>query len=288
VSLVTLRTAAALREQTRAWRAAGLRIGVVPTMGALHEGHLSLVRAAFMRADRVIVTLFVNPRQFENAADLAAYPRTEASDAAKLSPLGVHVLFAPDAGEMYPTGSATTVSVRGVSEGLCGAHRAGHFDGVATVVTKLLLRTAADVAIFGEKDFQQLQVVKRLVADLDIPAEIIPAPTVREADGLALSSRNVRLSAADRQAAPALYRALSAAAARISAGENAAGPVADARAAVLAAGFEQVEYLELRAADGLVPLARADRPARLLAAAWLGGVRLIDNVEVPAAQALVA
>ncbi|MFN7634402.1 MAG: 4-phosphopantoate--beta-alanine ligase, partial [Acetobacteraceae bacterium] len=187
-----------------------------------------------------------------------------------------------------PTGSATTVSVRGVSEGLCGAHRAGHFDGVATVVTKLLLRTAADVAIFGEKDFQQLQVVKRLVADLDIPAEIIPAPTVREADGLALSSRNVRLSAADREAAPALYRALSAAAARISAGEDAAGPVADARAAVLAAGFEQVEYLELRAADGLVPLARADRPARLLAAAWLGGVRLIDNVEVPAAQASVA
>jgi pantoate--beta-alanine ligase len=280
VSLVTLRTAAALREQTRAWRAAGLRIGVVPTMGALHEGHLSLVRAALMRSDRVIVTLFVNPRQFENAADLAAYPRTEASDAAKLSPLGVHVLFAPDAAEMYPAGSATTVSVRGVSEGLCGAHRAGHFDGVATVVAKLLLRTAADVAIFGEKDFQQLQVVKRLVADLDIPAEIVAAPTVREADGLALSSRNVRLSAADRRVAPALFRTLSEAAARISAGEDAGQPIAEARAAVLAAGFESVEYLELRAAEGLQPLSRADRPARLLAAAWLGGVRLIDNVEV--------
>jgi pantoate--beta-alanine ligase len=288
VSLVTLRTAAALREQTRAWRAAGLRIGVVPTMGALHEGHLSLVRAGFMHADRVIVTLFVNPRQFEDAADLAAYPRTEASDAAKLSPLGVHVLFAPDAAEMYPAGAATIVSVRGVSEGLCGAHRAGHFDGVATVVAKLLLRTAADVAIFGEKDFQQLQVVKRLVADLDIPAEIIPAPTVREADGLALSSRNVRISAADRRVAPSLFRALSGAAARISAGEAAALPVADARAALLAAGFERVEYLELRAAEGLQPLSRADRPSRLLAAAWLGGVRLIDNVEVPAGRALAA
>jgi pantoate--beta-alanine ligase len=280
MSLATLRTVAALRETTRAWRAAGLRIGVVPTMGALHEGHLSLVRAALARADRVIVTLFVNPRQFENAADLAAYPRTEASDAAKLAPLGAHVLFAPDAAEMYPPGNATTVSVRGVSEGLCGAHRPGHFDGVATVVTKLLLQTQADVAIFGEKDFQQLQVVRRLVADLDIPVEIVPGPTVREADGLALSSRNVRLSAADRAAAPALFRALSHAAARIAAGEEAAAPIADATAAVLAAGFERVEYLELRAEDGLAPLPRADRPARLLCAAWLGGVRLIDNVAV--------
>ena len=282
MSLATIRTVAALRGQTRAWHAAGLRIGVVPTMGALHEGHLSLVRAALARADRVIVTLFVNPRQFENAADLAAYPRTEESDAAKLAPLGVHVLFAPDAAEMYPPGSATTVSVRGVSEGLCGAHRAGHFAGVATVVTKLLLQTQADVAVFGEKDFQQLQVVKRLVADLDIPVDIIPGPTVREADGLALSSRNIRLSAADRAAAPALFRALSGAAARIAAGEAAAAPVEAAKAAVLAAGFSEVEYLELRAADGLAPLLRADRPARLLAAAWLGGVRLIDNVEVAA------
>lgn len=282
MSLRTLRTVAALRAETRAWRAAGLRIGVVPTMGALHEGHLSLVRAALARADRVIVTLFVNPRQFENAADLAAYPRTEASDAAKLEPLGVHVLFAPDAAEMYPPGSATTVSVRGVSEGLCGAHRAGHFDGVATVVTKLLLQTQADVAIFGEKDFQQLQVVKRLVSDLDIPAEIVPAPTVREADGLALSSRNVRLSAADRAAAPALYGALSAAAARIAAGEDAAAAIAEAEAMVLTAGFTRVEYLELRSADGLAPLTCADRPGRLLAAAWLGGVRLIDNVEIAA------
>ncbi|MFN6956369.1 MAG: pantoate--beta-alanine ligase [Acetobacteraceae bacterium] len=277
-----LRTVAALRAETRTWRAAGLRIGVVPTMGALHEGHLSLVRLALAQADRVIVTLFVNPRQFENAADLAAYPRTEAEDARKLAPLGAHVLFAPDVAEMYPPGCATTVSVRGVSEGLCGAHRPGHFDGVATVVTKLLLQTEADVAVFGEKDFQQLQVVKRLVADLDIPVGILPGPTVREADGLALSSRNVRLSAEARRAAPALFRALSDAAARIAAGEPAAAPVADARAAVLAAGFDRVEYLELRAEDDLAPLLRAERPARLLCAAWLDGVRLIDNVAVPA------
>jgi pantoate--beta-alanine ligase len=280
VSLSVLRTVAALRETTRGWRAAGLRIGVVPTMGALHEGHLSLVRAAMARADRVIVTLFVNPRQFESASDLAAYPRTEQSDAAKLAPLGVHALFAPEAAEMYRPGAATTVSVAGVSEGLCGAHRPGHFDGVATVVTKLLLQTGADVAVFGEKDFQQLQVVKRLVTDLDIPVDILAGPTVREPDGLALSSRNVRLSAAGRAVAPALFRALSGAAARIAAGEPASAPIAAAEAAVLAAGFERVEYLELRAADGLQPLPAADRPARLLAAAWLDGVRLIDNVEV--------
>jgi pantoate--beta-alanine ligase len=284
VSLAVLRTVAALRGTTRAWRAAGLRIGVVPTMGALHAGHLSLVRTAMARADRVIVTLFVNPRQFESASDLAAYPRTEESDAARLAPLGVHVLFAPGAAEMYRPGAATTVSVAGVGEGLCGAHRPGHFDGVATVVTKLLLQTAADVAVFGEKDFQQLQVVKRLVADLDIPVDIIPGPTVREADGLALSSRNVRLSAAARAVAPALARELSAAGARISAGEPASAPIAAAEAAILAAGFDRVEYLELRAEDGLAPLLVADRPARLLAAAWLDGVRLIDNVEVLVAR----
>ncbi len=281
MSLAVLRTVAALRETTRAWRAAGLRIAVVPTMGALHEGHLSLVRAAMARADRVIVTLFVNPRQFERASDLAAYPRTEEADAARLGPLGVHVLFAPAAAEMYRPGAATTVSVAGVSEGLCGAHRPGHFDGVATIVTKLLLQSTADVAVFGEKDFQQLQVVKRLVADLDIPVDIIPGPTVREADGLALSSRNVRLSAAARDVAPALARALRAAAARIAAGEPAPAPIAAAEAAILAAGFDRVEYLELRAEDGLAPLLLADRPARLLAAAWLDGVRLIDNVVVP-------
>jgi len=280
MSLETINRLAALRARTAGWRREGLTIGVVPTMGALHDGHLSLVRTALTRTDRVIVTLFVNPKQFNNAADLAAYPRTVESDAAKLTPLGTHVLYAPEVEEIYPDGFATNVSVSGVSEGLCGAHRPGHFDGVATVVSKLLLQTGADLAFFGEKDFQQLQVVKRMVRDLDIPVEIVPCPTVREADGLAMSSRNVRLSAQARSTAAALPAVLFAAAERLSAGDAAEPVLADARAAIAAAGFGDLEYLELRAESDLTPLSRADRPARLLAAAWLDGVRLIDNVEV--------
>ncbi|MFN3499980.1 MAG: pantoate--beta-alanine ligase [Pannonibacter indicus] len=280
MSLETINRLAALRARTAGWRREGLTIGVVPTMGALHDGHLSLVRTALTRTDRVIVTLFVNPKQFNNAADLAAYPRTVESDAAKLAPLGTHVLYAPEVEEIYPDGFATNVSVSGVSEGLCGAHRPGHFDGVATVVSKLLLQTGADLAFFGEKDFQQLQVVKRMVRDLDIPVEIVPCPTVREADGLAMSSRNVRLSAQARSTAAALPAVLFAAAERLSAGDAAEPVLADARAAIAAAGFGDLEYLELRAESDLTPLSRADRPARLLAAAWLDGVRLIDNVEV--------
>lgn len=280
MSLETINRLAALRARTAGWRREGLTIGVVPTMGALHDGHLSLVRTALTRTDRVIVTLFVNPKQFNNAADLAAYPRTVESDAAKLTPLGTHVLYAPEVEEIYPDGFATNVSVSGVSEGLCGAHRPGHFDGVATVVSKLLLQTGADLAFFGEKDFQQLQVVKRMVRDLDIPVEIVPCPTVREADGLAMSSRNVRLSAQARSTAAALPAVLFAAAERLSGGEAAEPVLADARAAIAAAGFGDLEYLELRAESDLTPLSRADRPARLLAAVWLDGVRLIDNVEV--------
>ncbi|MGY4748289.1 pantoate--beta-alanine ligase [Pannonibacter sp. Q-1] len=280
MSLETINRLAALRARTAGWRREGLTIGVVPTMGALHDGHLSLVRTALTRTDRVIVTLFVNPKQFNNAADLAAYPRTVESDAAKLAPLGTHVLYAPEVEEIYPDGFATNVSVSGVSEGLCGAHRPGHFDGVATVVSKLLLQTGADLAFFGEKDFQQLQVVKRMVRDLDIPVEIVPCPTVREADGLAMSSRNVRLSAQARSTAAALPAVLFAAAERLSGSEAAEPVLADARAAIAAAGFGDLEYLELRAESDLTPLSRADRPARLLAAVWLDGVRLIDNVEV--------
>ena len=280
MSLETINRLAALRARTACWRREGLTIGVVPTMGALHEGHLSLVRTALTRTDRVIVTLFVNPKQFNNAADLAAYPRTVESDAAKLTPLGTHVLYAPEVEEIYPDGFATNVSVSGVSEGLCGAHRPGHFDGVATVVSKLLLQTGADLAFFGEKDFQQLQVVKRMVRDLDIPVEIVPCPTVREADGLAMSSRNIRLSAQARSTAAALPAVLFAAAERLSGGEAAEPVLADARTAIAAAGFGELEYLELRAESDLTPLSRADRPARLLAAVWLDGVRLIDNVEV--------
>lgn len=280
MSLETINRLAALRARTGGWRREGLTIGVVPTMGALHDGHLSLVRTALSRTDRVIVTLFVNPKQFNNAADLAAYPRTVESDAAKLAPLGTHVLYAPEVEEIYPDGFATNVSVSGVSEGLCGAHRPGHFDGVATVVSKLLLQTGADLAFFGEKDFQQLQVVKRLVRDLDIPVEIIPCATVREADGLAMSSRNVRLSPKARATAAALPKILFSAAERLSNGEAAEPVLSEANAAITAAGFETVEYLELRAESDLTPLPRADRPARLLTAAWLDGVRLIDNVEV--------
>ncbi len=283
MSVPIVRTLAELRAIVAAWRREGAKIAVVPTMGALHEGHLSLVRAALAQADRVIVTLFVNPKQFNSAADLAAYPRTEDSDAAKLSPLGAHMLYAPNAEEIYPDGFATNVSVAGVSEGLCGAFRPGHFDGVATVVAKLFLQTQADLAFFGEKDFQQLHVVTRMAKDLDIPIAIVPCATVREADGLAMSSRNIRLSAQDRATAPKLAQALRAAAARLSAGEAAEPVLRDATKAIEATSFARVEYLELRAEADLAPLARADAPARLLVAAWLGDVRLIDNVEVTAA-----
>ncbi|MCB1371449.1 MAG: pantoate--beta-alanine ligase [Rhodobacteraceae bacterium] len=273
-----VRTLPALRSAVAGWKAAGQRVGVVPTMGALHAGHLSLARAALATSDRVIVTLFVNPRQFDNPDDLAAYPRTEDADAARLAPLGIDLLYAPDPDQIYPPGFATTVTVAGAGEGLEGAFRPGHFDGVATVVAKLLLQTGADRAFFGEKDFQQLRLVQRLVRDLDIPTEITGCATVREPDGLALSSRNARLAAAERAVAPALAAALRKAADAIAAGTPAEHAVATARAGILAAGFDAVEYLELRRDADLAPTARTDEPARLLAAAWLGGVRLIDNM----------
>ena len=249
-------------------------------MGALHDGHLSLVHAALARADRVVVTIFVNPKQFNNPNDLAAYPRTEHEDAAQLVPLGAHLLYAPDMAEMYPEAFATTVSVGGVSEGLCGTFRPGHFDGMATVVTKLFLQTDADLAVFGEKDFQQLHVVRRLARDLDIPIEIIACPTVREGDGLALSSRNRQLSAAERRRAPQLVEILFGTRARLLAGAPPERALTEAKEAILAAGYREVEYLELRSDDDLSPLSTLDRPARLLVAAWLGQTRLIDNVKI--------
>ncbi|MFC2970368.1 pantoate--beta-alanine ligase [Acidimangrovimonas pyrenivorans] len=275
-----LRRVADLRALVADWRAAGARVGVVPTMGALHEGHLSLVRAARAGCDRVIVTIFVNPKQFNNPADLEKYPRSEEGDAALLAPEGVDVIFAPALDEVYPEGFSTKVSVSGVSEGLCGAGRPGHFDGVATVVSKLFGMTRADRAYFGEKDWQQLQVVRRLVADLNLPIEITGCATVREADGLALSSRNRRLGDADRAIAPALHRAMAAAAEEIVGGRPVAEALDAALQAIVAAGYASVEYLELRSAEGLAPLERLDRPARLLAAAHLGEVRLIDNIAV--------
>lgn len=281
MSVPIVRSVAQLRETVALWRRQGARIAVVPTMGVLHEGHLSLVRAAIEEADRVIVTLFVNPKQFNSQADLAAYPSTEDEDAAKLAPLGAHLLYAPDAEEMYPAAAfATTVSVSGVSEGLCGAFRPGHFDGVATVVAKLFLQTSADFGFFGEKDFQQLHLVRRMARDLDIPITIVPCPTVREADGLALSSRNVRLSPAERAVAPKLPSVLLETAERLARGSPALPTLAEARAAILAAGYREVEYLELRNEADLRPMTSLDRPARLLVAAWLGGTRLIDNVRI--------
>lgn len=275
-----IRRKAELRDLTRSWRQSGKTIGVVPTMGALHAGHLSLVEAARARCARGIVTLFVNPRQFNNPEDLAKYPRTEESDAAKLAPLDIDVLYIPEPEEIYPEGFATTVSVTGVSDGLCGATRPGHFDGVATVVTKLLLQTDADTAFFGEKDYQQLQVVKRVAADLDLKTEIVGLPTIREEDGLAMSSRNLRLGLGARETAPVIGRVLTSAANVIARGGDIRQALETARQALLVAGFEAIDYLEVRSDPDLALMAKADRPGRLFIAAWLDGVRLIDNVPV--------
>jgi pantoate--beta-alanine ligase len=280
--LPTARTVSALRAQVAAWRAAGERVALVPTMGALHEGHLSLVRLAHERADRVVASLFVNPTQFGPNEDFSAYPRSEAKDAALLAGVGCDLLYAPTVEEMYPQGFATQVHVAGVSEPLDGAARPGHFDGVATVVTKLLLQCGPDVAVFGEKDFQQLQVIRRLVRDLDIPVEIVGAPTARAEDGLALSSRNAYLDAAQRQAAAQLNRTLKQAIGRLRAGD----PVSEVEAAAVgelaAAGFESVDYVAVHAPDDLARLGPGPLagPARILAAARLGRARLIDNMAV--------
>lgn len=275
-----IRTAAELQEKVAGWKRSGILVGVVPTMGALHDGHLSLARAARAQSDRVIVTIFVNPKQFNNPDDLKKYPRTEAHDLALLEAEGVDVLFAPQPDEVYPDGFATNVTVRGVSEPLEGANRPGHFDGVATVVSKLFGMTQAGRAFFGEKDWQQVQVVQRLVRDLNIPIKIIPCPTIREADGLAMSSRNVRLTEAERAQAPALYAIMQRAAAAIRAGGGIEAALETARAEVLAAGFREIEYLDLREAETLAQVTDLAKPVRLLAAVWLGDVRLIDNIDV--------
>lgn len=275
-----VRSVAELRAMTTAWHRAGETVGAVPTMGALHDGHLSLVAAAKERCDRVIVTIFVNPKQFNSPQDYENYPRTEHDDAAKLARFAVDAIFVPDGGEMYPQGFATGVSVMGLTDVLCGAHRPGHFDGVATVVTKLLLQTSADQAFFGEKDWQQVQVVRRLVADLNISCEIVGCPTIREIDGLAMSSRNLLLSDKARGRAAALHEALEEMAEGLRAGQATSDLRPKAEARLAAAGFTKVEYLDLRANEDLSLLERPDRPARLLAAAWLAGVRLIDNIGV--------
>ena len=273
-------TLADLHQQVAAWKAKGESIGLVPTMGALHAGHLSLVHAARTECDRVIVTIFVNPTQFNSAQDLASYPRTEAADAALLAPLGVDVIFAPAPDQVYPAGFATQITVSGVADPLEGALRPGHFSGVATVVAKLFGMTQADRAYFGQKDWQQLQVVHRMVADLNMAVQVIGCDTLREADGLAMSSRNARLSAQARAAAPALYAAMTAVVASVTAGGQADNALKAATKALLDAGFERVEYIALHDGETMQPSTDLSRPLRLLAAAWLGGVRLIDNVAV--------
>lgn len=279
-SLQIVRTVADLRKIVADWRKAGLRVALVPTMGALHQGHLSLVETARVHADRVVASIFVNPKQFGPNEDLSRYPRQEAQDADLLQGAGCDVLFAPGVDEMYPNGFATTVSVTGVSSGLCGDERPGHFDGVATVVTKLLNMARPDVAIFGEKDYQQLQVIRRFVEDLNIGVEIIGAPIVREADGLAMSSRNAYLNAEQRTIASALPAALAQVRDQIAGGADVAAAIDAGRKAILEAGFAQVDYLELRDALSLVPMAALDREARLFVAARLGTTRLIDNLAV--------
>jgi pantoate--beta-alanine ligase len=274
------RSIADLRREVGAWRARGERVGLVPTMGAIHAGHLALVSAARDQNEQVVASLFVNPKQFGPAEDFTAYPRDEAADFAAFEKAGVDLVFTPRVEEMYPPGFAASVRVAGVGDWLDGAFRPGHFVGVATVVCKLLLQCLPDAAYFGEKDYQQLLVVRRMARDLDIPVRIAGVPTVREADGLALSSRNVYLSSEERRTASLLHRVLREAAAEIAAQPDAVGASLERGLANLAAGGFAVDYLELRDAADLAPVERLAAPARLLVAARLGRTRLIDNISV--------
>ena len=276
------RTVPALRTQIAAWRSEGLKVALVPTMGALHDGHLSLVRLAAGRADRVVTSLFVNPTQFAPHEDLDAYPRDEAGDAALLAKTGCHLLYAPPVEAMYGAGFSTKVAVSGVSEPLDGQARPHHFAGVATVVAKLLIQCAPDVAVFGEKDYQQLQVIRRLTADLDLPVEIVGGPIVRAESGLALSSRNAYLSDIERGVAERLNVILAAAVKALRHGVPIESVEATGMAALTATGFDRIDYFEVRDAEDLSRLAtaKATRPARILAAVVIGKTRLIDNMAV--------
>ena len=277
---IVARTVAAMREHVAFWKAEGNLVAVVPTMGALHDGHLALVRAAQRDCRRVIVTIFVNPTQFAAEEDLDAYPRCEAADLAKLQALGADLAFLPDGDQMYPDGFATNVRVEGLTEVLCGLGRPVHFGGVATVVNKLFNQSQADRAYFGEKDYQQFLIVRRMARDLDIPIEVLPVPTVREPDGLAMSSRNVYLSKAQRAVAPVLYKVLSGMATRMTQGETAYAAITWGRAALDSAGFDRIEYLDVRDAKTLAPINGTARNARVFIAAHMGEIRLIDNVAV--------
>jgi len=281
-ALPVVRSIAALRQTVSGWRRQGFTVGFVPTMGALHEGHLTLVREAGRRADRVVASVFVNPTQFAAHEDLGTYPTQEAKDAELLTGAGCHLLFAPAVGEMYPAGATTTISVGGPAEGLEGAFRPQMFGGVALVVAKLLNQVQPDVAVFGEKDWQQLMVVRRLVRDLDIPTEIIGSPTMRDGHGLALSSRNAYLTEAELAIARQLNGVLAEAGLAAASGAALETVERDAREALLQAGFSHVDYVAVRRADDLAGFeaGRVDAPGRILTAAWLGRTRLIDNMAV--------
>lgn len=279
--VAVVKTIADLRAAVAAWRMAGDRVALVPTMGALHAGHLSLVEAARQRAARVVMSIFVNPTQFAPNEDFGAYPRRFAEDVAKFASARGDLVFAPDVAEMYPDGFATTVLLTGpATVGLEDKFRPTHFAGVATIVAKLLLQAKADVALFGEKDFQQLKVITRMARDLDIETEIVGVPTLREADGLALSSRNLYLVPEERARAPQLHQALRRCAAALRSGIDIKTAEAVARQELETAGFA-VDYVEARHAETLAPVASvAEGPLRLLAAARLGTTRLIDNIAV--------
>lgn len=279
LGLRVLRSVAELRTAVAGWRRRGETVGLVPTMGGLHDGHLALVRRARAENDRVIATVFVNPRQFDRAEDLKTYPRDEARDARLLEEAGADLLFAPEVTEMYPDDFCTRVTVDGLTRCMDGVYRPGHFEGVATVVCKLLLQSLPDRAYFGEKDFQQLLVVRQLAGDLNIPVEIVPVETVRNPDGLAMASRNVYLTEEERAVAPLLYGKMQEVAADLRDGAPALPLIIWATEAWLKAGFAGIDYFDLRDAETLNPLERLNnRPARLLVAAWLGKVRLIDNI----------
>ncbi|WP_020401259.1 pantoate--beta-alanine ligase [Kordiimonas gwangyangensis] len=275
-----VRTVAALRETVNAWKREGLRVGLVPTMGALHHGHLSLVHAIGEKADRVIVSIFVNPTQFGVGEDFEKYPRTEVEDCRKLETTPASLVFAPNAAEMYPKGFASSVSVSGISDRFEGALRPGHFDGVATVVSKLLLQSMADVAIFGEKDYQQLAVIRRFVADLNIPVEIMGGTLIREDDGLAASSRNVYLNAEERVIAGQFNVILRQLVRDVEGGANLRVAEDTAKQALMDAGFLSVDYVSVVDCETLEPLAHLNGEARVIAVARLGGVRLLDNMAI--------
>jgi pantoate--beta-alanine ligase len=270
----------ALGEALAALREGGKSIAFVPTMGALHDGPMALVAEGRRRADHVVASIFVNPTQFGPNEDLATYPRREAADAAMLEKEDVAILWAPDAAAMYPDGVEANVHVGGISADLDGASRPGHFDGVATVVSRLFEQVRPDIALFGEKDYQQLVIIRQLVRDLDLPIEIVAVPTQRDEDGLALSSRNAYLSEEERLAARILPRALGEAAQSIEGGTPIEEALERVRARLAEAGFDPIDYVELRDAETLAPLVSLDRPARLLAAAKIGRTRLIDNLPV--------